>query len=212
LLAAFAAAGLVLAGTVPAVAGVGSVAPSAAATTAKVTRIVDGDTIVTTRGTIRVIGIDTPERGRCGFGPATSQAKRLAPVGSRVVLTRAPGKSRDRYGRHLRYVSRSGVDFGGAQIKAGLADARYDSRDGYGWHPKQRSYVSWDKRYPNKYSRSAACPASGQPSAPSQPSVQSGTYFPNCTAARSAGAAPVRVGDPGYGRHLDRDGDGVACE
>ncbi|WP_232807054.1 excalibur calcium-binding domain-containing protein [Geodermatophilus chilensis] len=29
---------------------------------------------------------------------------------------------------------------------------------------------------------------------------------------RAAGAAPVRVGDPGYGRHLDRDGDGVGCE
>ncbi|MDH6212753.1 excalibur calcium-binding domain-containing protein [Streptomyces pseudovenezuelae] len=37
-------------------------------------------------------------------------------------------------------------------------------------------------------------------------------YYANCTAARAAGAAPVRVGDPGYGRHLDRDGDGVGCE
>ncbi|WP_234321936.1 excalibur calcium-binding domain-containing protein [Streptomyces xanthophaeus] len=36
--------------------------------------------------------------------------------------------------------------------------------------------------------------------------------YKNCTAARAAGAAPVRRGDPGYGRHLDRDGDGVACE
>lgn len=36
--------------------------------------------------------------------------------------------------------------------------------------------------------------------------------FPNCSAARAAGAAPVRMGDPGYGRHLDRDGDGVGCE
>jgi hypothetical protein len=37
-------------------------------------------------------------------------------------------------------------------------------------------------------------------------------YYPNCSAARAAGAAPVRRGDPGYGRHLDRDGDGVGCE
>ena len=36
--------------------------------------------------------------------------------------------------------------------------------------------------------------------------------FLNCTAARAAGAAPVRAGQPGYGRHLDRDGDGVGCE
>lgn len=37
-------------------------------------------------------------------------------------------------------------------------------------------------------------------------------YFKNCDAARAAGAAPVYVGQPGYGRHLDRDGDGIGCE
>ena len=37
-------------------------------------------------------------------------------------------------------------------------------------------------------------------------------YYKNCKAARAAGAAPVRRGEPGYGSHLDRDGDGVGCE
>ncbi|WP_194954897.1 excalibur calcium-binding domain-containing protein [Sphingopyxis solisilvae] len=37
-------------------------------------------------------------------------------------------------------------------------------------------------------------------------------YYANCSAARAAGAAPVRRGAPGYARHLDRDGDGVGCE
>jgi hypothetical protein len=37
-------------------------------------------------------------------------------------------------------------------------------------------------------------------------------HYANCSAARAAGAAPVRVGDPGYSRKLDRDGDGVGCE
>ncbi len=36
--------------------------------------------------------------------------------------------------------------------------------------------------------------------------------FESCADARAAGAAPVRRGDPGYGPHLDRDGDGSACE
>lgn len=36
--------------------------------------------------------------------------------------------------------------------------------------------------------------------------------FRNCAAARAAGAAPVRIGEPGYGPHLDRDGDGIGCE
>ncbi|WP_221620124.1 excalibur calcium-binding domain-containing protein [Streptococcus minor] len=37
-------------------------------------------------------------------------------------------------------------------------------------------------------------------------------YYPNCSAVRAAGAAPLYVGQPGYSRKLDRDGDGVACE
>ena len=37
-------------------------------------------------------------------------------------------------------------------------------------------------------------------------------YYKNCAAVRAAGADPIRRGDPGYGRHLDRDGDGVGCE
>lgn len=46
-----------------------------------------------------------------------------------------------------------------------------------------------------------------------QPARGSATIrYANCTEARRAGAAPVRRGDPGYGKHLDRDGDGVGCE
>lgn len=37
-------------------------------------------------------------------------------------------------------------------------------------------------------------------------------YYANCSAARAAGAAPIRAGQPGYSRKLDRDGDGVGCE
>ncbi len=36
--------------------------------------------------------------------------------------------------------------------------------------------------------------------------------YATCAAVRAAGAAPIRRGDPGYARHLDRDGDGVGCE
>ncbi|WP_395638768.1 PASTA domain-containing protein [Pseudolysinimonas sp.] len=37
-------------------------------------------------------------------------------------------------------------------------------------------------------------------------------YYENCTAARAAGAAPIRRGEPGYAPKLDRDNDGIACE
>ncbi|RXG85151.1 excalibur calcium-binding domain-containing protein [Bradyrhizobium zhanjiangense] len=35
---------------------------------------------------------------------------------------------------------------------------------------------------------------------------------PNCDFARLVGLAPARRGEPGYWKHHDRDGDGVACE
>ena len=37
-------------------------------------------------------------------------------------------------------------------------------------------------------------------------------YYPSCSAARAAGAAPIRVGQPGYRPELDTDRDGIACE
>jgi hypothetical protein len=54
---------------------------------------------------------------------------------------------------------------------------------------------------------SSASPASGRFTA-----LRSGGAYANCSAARAAGAAPVRRGEPGYGSHLDRDDDGVGCE
>ena len=57
--------------------------------------------------------------------------------------------------------------------------------------------------------RVAAEQAAAAAQAPARPTS---TYYANCTAARAAGAAPVRVGDPGYASHLDRDGDGIGCE
>ena len=44
------------------------------------------------------------------------------------------------------------------------------------------------------------------------PTAAPSAYYENCTAAWNAGAAPVRTSDPGYGSHLDRDGDGIGCE
>ncbi|WUC81910.1 excalibur calcium-binding domain-containing protein [Streptomyces sp. NBC_00536] len=37
-------------------------------------------------------------------------------------------------------------------------------------------------------------------------------YYSNCTAAKAAGAAPIRRGQPGYRSALDRDNDGIACD
>ncbi|GAA4520416.1 DUF1524 domain-containing protein [Brachybacterium paraconglomeratum] len=60
---------------------------------------------------------------------------------------------------------------------------------------------------------SAPAPAPAKDPAPAPATEDGGSvHFQNCDAARAAGAAPVRTGDPGYRKGLDRDGDGVGCE
>lgn len=95
-----------------------------------VVRVTDGDTLsVRIAGvgvrSVRILGIDTPEvygGAECGGDTASAQMGRLAPVGSRVRLQSDPSQAdRDRYGRWLRYVSRSGLDVGWAQIRRGFA-------------------------------------------------------------------------------------------
>ena len=42
--------------------------------------------------------------------------------------------------------------------------------------------------------------------------TEQSVYYRYCSDVRAAGKAPLRQGQPGYAPHLDRDGDGVACE
>lgn len=55
-------------------------------------------------------------------------------------------------------------------------------------------------------------PKTSAPATVAGSSVPPPAGFASCKAARSAGAAPLRRGDPGWRPSLDRDGDGVACE
>jgi endonuclease YncB( thermonuclease family) len=112
--------------------------------TATVIRWSDGDTVVTSAGTVRLIGVNAPDRDECGYRAATELARELAPDGTTVRLG-DPGSVRatDAYGRLLRYVSAHGIDVGLEQIRHG-SPAMYDSTDGYDHHPKQRRYRSQD--------------------------------------------------------------------
>ncbi|AKK08405.1 excalibur calcium-binding domain-containing protein [Corynebacterium testudinoris] len=58
----------------------------------------------------------------------------------------------------------------------------------------------------------ASIPEPARAVAPAPAPAPAAAYYKNCSAARAAGAAPVYAGSPGYGTHLDRDGDGVGCE
>jgi endonuclease YncB( thermonuclease family) len=81
----------------------------------KVIRVIDGDTIVIRpmeatrrpRYTVRLIGIDAPERRpkECGANLSAENARRLAPRGRRVLLKTDPTQPMfDRYDRLLAYV------------------------------------------------------------------------------------------------------------
>jgi len=80
---------------------------------ARVLRVIDGDTLVARvdgeARRVRLIGIDTPERGECGFGAAGARLRALV-GGRRVRLEADPTQDReDRYGRLLAYVRRPGA-------------------------------------------------------------------------------------------------------
>jgi endonuclease YncB( thermonuclease family) len=106
--------------------------------------VVDGDTIELDTGRqVRVVGIDTPERGDCGYREATDNMTRMV-LGRRVSLT-VSDEDTDKYGRLLRYVDVGGLDAGLRQIEDGHAVARYDSRDGYGFHPREPVYIAADE-------------------------------------------------------------------
>lgn len=193
-------------------------------------RVIDGDTIVTSAGdTIRLAGIDTPERGQCGYSEATANLRRTL-AGNALTLTKAGLTDRDKYGRLIRYVDVGEQDAGMGQIMGGFARARYDSRDGYGRHPRQDDYVAADAATPSICAASsttqaaestAAAPAASatatreatEPDTETEPpETGKTTPYANCTEVREAGAAPLHRGDPGYSTRLDRDGDGTACE
>jgi len=187
--------------------------PAPTARTYVVARVVDGDTIELANGaTVRLVGIDTPEVGECGFERAADRLAAL--VLGRAVRLGESDEDRDGYGRLLRYVDIGDQDAGLRLIKEGLAVARYDSRDGYGFHPREPRYVAADKG-----ARQLTCAPKPQPFVPQQPSAGDECaagydpcvppYPPDVDCADVDGPVRVSGSDP---HRLDADGDGVACE
>lgn len=125
--------------------------PAAPSTGWVVTHVVDGDTVEVTRGVVvervRLLGIDTPERGECGYAEARELMVDLV-ADREVVLVEGNRDDRDRYDRLLRYVEvridGEVVDVGLRQLEAGLAAEVYNSRNGYPRHDREESYRAAD--------------------------------------------------------------------
>ena len=157
---------------------------------------------------MRLVGIDTPERGECGYERASDNLARLV-LGKQVHLA-ISDEDTDRYGRLLRYVDAGSVDAGLSQIKQGYAIARYDSRDGYGFHPREPIYIKADrgsKQYRCEKPKPVPLVGGGD-------NCMTG-YSPCLPVVGDLDCGevngPVRVtGSDPY--RLDADGDGIGCD
>ena len=91
----------------------------------RVTRVVDGDTIVVGDERVRLIGIDTPESVKpgtpveCFAREASAFLERL--VEGRRVRLELDVEARDRYGRLLAYVHRGGLFVNAELVRRGYA-------------------------------------------------------------------------------------------
>jgi micrococcal nuclease len=90
---------------------------------ALVTRVIDGDTIVVLLNgreeRVRLIGIDTPERGRPYFEEATRKTAEFV-LGKKVKLVKDVSE-RDKYGRLLRYVYAGSLFVNAELVRQGFA-------------------------------------------------------------------------------------------
>jgi endonuclease YncB( thermonuclease family) len=189
--------------------------------TGTVTRVVDGDTLDVTlangkRERIRLLGIDTPERGACFAGSATARARALA-LSKRVVLKGdATQDTRDRYRRLLAYVWLPGGKDLGYQLVAG-GFAKVYVYDG----PFAR--LSAYRRAESTARNGAAGQWKSCAAAKPKPAPVAGNCHPSyspclpivgdldCADIRAMGVAPVTVkGSDPY--RLDGDDDGYGCE
>lgn len=103
-----------------------------------------------------------------------------------------------------------------APINAALAYANCEAARAAGAAPVYQSDWGYGRHLDRDGDGIGCEPYSGGSGFRSAQSAQfysgGGGSYANCSAARAAGAAPVFAGEAGYGRHLDRDGDGVGCE
>jgi endonuclease YncB( thermonuclease family) len=189
-----------------------------------VTHVVDGDTLdvrLTSGKTerIRLIGIDTPERGVCFTSQATTRARQLA-MSKRVVLRGdATQATRDRYGRLLAYVWIPGGKDLGYQLVAGGYARVYVYRNAFERLSAYRNAEAAAKGSAAGQWKACARPAPTPSPTPPAAANCHASYSPclpivgdlDCADVRAIGAAPVRVlGSDPY--RLDGDDDGWGCE
>jgi len=203
---------------------------------AKVTKVVDGDTIQIEDGrTVRYIGIDTPETVdprttvQCYGTEASSRNKQLV-EGSTVGLEKDVSET-DRYGRLLRYVYKDNVMVNLTLVSEGFAysssyppDVKYqDQLKSAEQEARNNSKGLWSacQATPTPTVKTQAQPKAT--TAPANTNTNSGNSSNTYTGGdkdcgdfsthAEAQAFFISQGGPGSDPHrLDQDKDGIACE
>ncbi|MFG1707863.1 thermonuclease family protein [Nonomuraea sp. M3C6] len=193
------------------------------AVSAKVVKIVDGDTIDVIRGgtkiRVQLLEVDTPERGKCWWKTATARTKTLLPVGKTAYLL-ADKDPKDRYGRWLFYVwSARGVHVNRNLVRYGYGKAvLYKPNDRYikVMRAEQATAKAAKLRIWSGKCDGGGTPTPAPTPSPTKSNPPSGgtdPRFRTCGEANDAGYGPyVKGKDPEYDWYQDRDGDGVVCE
>ena len=88
-----------------------------------VTKIIDGDTVISEGESIRLLGIDTDERGYPCYSVAKLRLEALI-LGKEVELE-CDAEDKDQYGRYLRYIFYNGTNIDLQMVREGLAVARF---------------------------------------------------------------------------------------
>ncbi len=95
-----------------------------------VTKIIDGDTIITNGEHIRLLGIDADERGYNCYNDAKKRLEEL--ILNKEVLLEKDKSDKDQYGRLLRYIIFNEKNINLKLVEEGFAVARfYDDRKYY---------------------------------------------------------------------------------
>lgn len=88
-----------------------------------VTRIIDGDTLVISTGeTVRLIGVDTPEKKDCYSINASNRLQEL--VLDKAITIEYDKEEKDRYGRTLLYIWVDGIFVNEVLTYEGFADSK----------------------------------------------------------------------------------------
>lgn len=98
--------------------------PGGGAADSTVVQVIDGDTIDVSLGgdtaRVRLLNIDTPERGECLYDEAAGRLRELLPLGTKVRLEYDVERT-DRYDRHLAGVFVDSTFINEQMVAAGLA-------------------------------------------------------------------------------------------